>query len=69
MVRSALFLATALLAPSLFAQVPSKIYAQELVDGTLSAHPDIAILAMHVTPPKQADNVIIASNIGRGSTG
>lgn len=65
MVRSALFLATALLAPSLFAQVPSKIYAQELVDGTLSAHPDIAILAMHVTPPKQADNVIIASNIGR----
>ncbi|MEO8809927.1 MAG: WD40 repeat domain-containing protein, partial [Rhodanobacter sp.] len=28
-------------------------------------HPDIAIMAMHVTPPKQTDNIIIASNIGR----
>jgi hypothetical protein len=65
MVRSALFLATALLTPSLFAQVAPKSYAQELVDSTLAAHPDIAIMALHVTPPKQPDNIIIASNIGR----
>lgn len=63
--RTALFLATALLASPLFAQTPARIYAQELVDQTLATHPDIAIMAMHVTPPKQADNVIIASNIGR----
>ncbi len=63
--RTALFLATALLASPLFAQTPAKTYAQELVDETLATHPDIAIMAMHVTPPKQTDNVIIASNIGR----
>ena len=63
--RTALFLATALLATPLLAQAPTKIYAQQLVDETLAAHPDIAIMAMHVTPPKQTDNVIIASNIGR----
>ncbi|MEO9078725.1 MAG: hypothetical protein ABI268_05380 [Rhodanobacter sp.] len=65
MVRYAILLATALLAPPLFAQVPSKTYAQHLVDEMLAAHPDIAIMAMHVTPPKQTDNIIIASNIGR----
>lgn len=42
MVRSALLLATALPAPSLLAQVPPKIHAQELVDGMLAAHPDTA---------------------------
>jgi outer membrane protein assembly factor BamB len=63
--RTALFLATALLASPLFAQTPARTYAQELVDRTLATHPDIAIMAMHVTPPKQTDNVIIASNIGR----
>ena len=63
--RTALFLATALLASPLFAQTAPKTYAQELVDQTLATHPDIAIMAMHVTPPKQTVNVIIASNIGR----
>ncbi len=65
MVRYAMLLATALLAPPLLAQTPAETYAQHLVDQSLAAHPDIAIMAMHVTPPKQADNVIIASNIGR----
>ena len=63
--RTALFLATALLASPVFAQSPAPIYAQHLVDETLATHPDIAIMAMHVTPPKQTVNVIIASNIGR----
>jgi len=65
MVRYATLLATALIASPLLAQTPGQSYAQHLVDETLATHPDIAIMAMHVTPPKQADNVIIASNIGR----
>ncbi len=49
----------------LSAQTPAKIYAQELVDETVAKHPEVVVLAMHVTPPNSADNVIIASNIGR----
>lgn len=41
------------------------IYAQKLVDETLSKHKDIVVMAFHVTPPDQTENVIIASNIGR----
>jgi hypothetical protein len=47
------------------AQTSGKIYAQKLVDDTLAKHKDVVIMAMHVTPPGQSDNVIIASNIGR----
>ena len=47
------------------AQAPGKIYAQKLVDETLAKHPEVVIMAMHVTPPGKAENVIIASNIGR----
>ena len=65
MVRYAMLLVTALLAPPLLAQSTTPNYAQHLVDETLATHPDIAIMAMHVTPPTQTDNVIIASNIGR----
>jgi hypothetical protein len=45
--------------------VPVKIYAQELVDRTVAQHPDLRAVVMHVTPPKAAGNVIIASSIGR----
>ncbi|MGH8157513.1 MAG: hypothetical protein ACREPQ_05295 [Rhodanobacter sp.] len=65
MVRYAMLLTAALLTTPLFAQEPPKTYAQHLVDETLAAHPDIAIMALHVTPPKQSGNIIIASNIGR----
>src|SRR5260221_511130 len=41
------------------------IYAQELVNRMVSIHADVAAIVMHVTPPKGAENVIIASNIGR----
>jgi len=46
-------------------KTPTNTYAQHLVDETLARHPEVIILAMHVTPPKSPDNVIIASNIGR----
>jgi len=44
---------------------PERIYAQELVNETVAAHPDLLVVAMHVTPPGASENVIIASNIGR----
>jgi RNase H-fold protein (predicted Holliday junction resolvase) len=53
------------LAPTALAQTPAKTYAQKLVEDTLAKHPDVATLALHVTPPNSADNVIIASNFGR----
>ncbi|GAA0713803.1 hypothetical protein GCM10009105_17570 [Dokdonella soli] len=63
---SALFILTpGVVAPVLAAEPPRKIYAQELVDQIVAAHPEIAVVAMHVKPPKASDNVIIASNIGR----
>ncbi|MEO8778313.1 MAG: hypothetical protein ABI389_06535, partial [Rhodanobacter sp.] len=65
MVRYALLLATVLLAPPLLAQEPAQTNAQHLLDQTLATHPGIVIMAMHVTPPGQKDNIIFASNIGR----
>ncbi|WP_333681511.1 hypothetical protein [Dyella sp.] len=65
MIRRVLAAAIALSVLPLYAQAPSKSYAQELVDQTIAAHPDIIVMAIHATPPKQKDNVIIASNIGR----
>jgi hypothetical protein len=41
------------------------IFAQKLVDEAITKHPEVVIIAMHVTPPGKPDNVIIASNIGR----
>ena len=46
-------------------QEGKKIFAQKLLDETLAKHKNVVIMAMHVTPPGQTDNVIIASNIGR----
>lgn len=48
-----------------WAQLAVKIYAQELVDRTVAQHPDLRAVVMHVTPPKAAGNVILASSIGR----
>lgn len=47
------------------AQITLKTYAQELVDRTAAANPRLLVVVMHVTPPGAAQNVIIASNIGR----
>ena len=44
---------------------PAMIYAQKLVNDTLDKHKEVIIMAFHVTPPNQTDNIIIASNIGR----
>ena len=47
------------------AEIPVKIYAQELIDRTVAANPDLLVAVMHVTPPKTSENVIVGSNIGR----
>jgi hypothetical protein len=43
----------------------TKTHAQKLVEETLAKHVELIVLAMHVTPPKAADNIILASNFGR----
>jgi len=51
---------------SLYAQSapPSKkIYAQKLVDDLFAKRQDLVSMGIHVTPPGQPDNVIIASNV------
>jgi hypothetical protein len=71
--RSLAFCLTALLiCAAVVAQEPSgsspaqpHTYAQKLVNETLARHQDVVIMAFHVTPPNQSENVIIASNIGR----
>ncbi len=65
MLRASILLLAAALALPLHAQVPVKIYAQELVDQVVARNPDLLVVVMHVTPPKSVENVIIASNIGR----
>lgn len=64
-IRTLLALLLLALAGTALAQVPLKTYAQELVDRTVAANPDLLVVAMHVTPPKARENVIVASNIGR----
>jgi hypothetical protein len=66
MKRHSLSFAFLLLACTLArADIPLKIYAQELVDRTVASDPSLKVVVMHVTPPKAEGNVIIASNIGR----
>ena len=50
--------------PAAVAPVPR---AQRLVEETLTLHPELMHLVMHVTPPgnSDAENRIVASNIGR----
>jgi hypothetical protein len=58
--------ATSAIPAAVWAQPKSdRTYAQRLVDEAMARHPEVLVLAMHVTPPKSADNLIIASNIGR----
>ncbi len=54
-----------LVEPFPYSQTPTDTYAQKLVDETLAKHPDLQILALHITPPGSSDNVILASSIGR----
>ena len=52
-----------LLAPIAAAETAGDTYAQALIAGALSRHPDVVGLTMHVTPKSGKDNVIVASNV------
>jgi len=54
-----------LIEPFPYSPLPTNTYAQKLVDQTLAEHPELQILALHITPPGSNDNVILASSIGR----
>jgi hypothetical protein len=45
------------------ASAAEKIYAQRLVDKLTADHPDLLRVALHITPPKESDNLIIACNL------
>ena len=47
------------------AQVPTKVYAQELVEQAIARNSGLLVMVMHATPAHSKDNIIIASNIGR----
>src|SRR6202049_1896185 len=64
MTRLSRYALTAMLAAPMWAQAPAK-FGQKLVDEVLQKHHEVVILVMHVTPPNGADNIIVASNIGR----
>ena len=65
MLRIALLLFVTVLIMPVFAQIPVKNYGQALVDEVVAKNPSLLVVVMHVTPPNGADNLIIASNIGR----
>ncbi len=44
---------------------PPLSVGQKLLDDAMVKHPDVIIMAMHITPPRTTKNVIISSNIGR----
>ena len=52
----------ALAVPALNAQATTKTYAQAMVDRAAYQHPEILILALHITAPGAAHNTIVASN-------
>jgi len=54
-----------LVEPFPYSETPTNTYAQKLVDETMASHPDLQILALHITPPNSANNIILASSIGR----
>jgi hypothetical protein len=49
----------------LHAQETTKTYAQALVDRAAYQHPEIQIIALHVTAPGADHNTIVASNLKR----
>jgi hypothetical protein len=63
--RISLILMSLAIVGTVIGKASDTIYAQELVNRTIAKHPDIAVIAMHVTSPRGGDNTIIASNIGR----
>lgn len=43
----------------------NKIYAQQLVNQTMAAHPDLLVIGMHATKPGTTEQRMLASNLDR----
>lgn len=63
--KAAFFTLLVFVTTTAFANVSSKNYAQNLIDEILIKNSDLLVVMLHVTPPGEAKNIVIASNIGR----
>src|SRR5882724_12989314 len=43
----------------------NKVYAQQLVNQTMAAHPELLVIGMHATKPGATEQRMIASNLDR----
>lgn len=43
----------------------NKVYAQQLVNQTMAAHPELLVIGMHATKPGTTEQRMIASNLDR----
>ena len=59
-----LFAATAVLATPALAEGSAEIYAQQLVEKTLTQHPEVVGLAISAAAPKSSQTVVVASSLG-----
>jgi hypothetical protein len=66
--RIALLMFAAVAAAPLAASADQPSYASQLVQAALARHPEVSGLAMHVTRPKTADNVVVATSLGDTAT-
>jgi hypothetical protein len=64
-VRAALGAAAVICTASMHAEAVQTNYAQMLVNDLMRRHPNLLVVAMHVTAPGAADNTIIATNLYR----
>jgi hypothetical protein len=67
MTRTGRLLLLAVAAAPLGAQGAAGTYGQELVERTVTRHPEALVVALYATPPKASGNVTVAAN--DGSTG
>lgn len=51
--------------PSWGKAADNKIFAQALVNDTMSAHPELVVMGLHAVAPGQKDEKMIASNLDR----
>jgi hypothetical protein len=66
--RIAMLMFAAVAAAPLAAKADQPSYAGQLVQAELARHPEVSGLAMHVTRPKTADNVVVATSLGDTAT-
>ena len=64
-VTLALALTAAVSAKELGKAADNRIYAQQLVNGLMAAHPELLVVGFHCVPPGEKEQVMIATNLDR----